>query len=259
METYKKSRKQTLNHFCELQVDKNGYLAIMIHSGSRNLGKQICDYYNKLAKKLNERWHSKVDPSWDLAFLPGISDEGQEYFECMRFALDFAHENRKLMMERAKSVVFNMIKKYTDVDNISITQEIDVHHNYASIEHHFGQNVRVHRKGATRAVINRFGIIPGSMGTNSYIVRGRGIDDGFHSCSHGAGRAMGRKKAMKEYSTEHVMKTMKDLDIVVVSPDKSQLPSECKEAYKPVEEVIKNQRDLIEIENKLYPIGVLKA
>lgn len=247
------------NHFIELQVDRDGRLAIMIHSGSRNFGKQICDVYNQIAKDMNEKWHSNVDPKWNLAFLPTDSTEGKEYISAMNYALDFAHANRKLMMERTKNVVFNMITKYSDVKNIEVLTDIDIHHNYATMENHFGQNVMVHRKGATRAVINRLGIIPGSMGTPSYIVRGRNNPDSFHSCSHGAGRAMGCKAAQKKYSVEHVIKTMKDLDIVLVTPNKEGIASECIEAYKSIEDVIKHEYDLIEIENKLRPIGVLKG
>lgn len=183
----------------------------------------------------------------------------KEYIASMNYALDFAHANRKLMMERAKNVVFNMLKKYAGVKNINVLMDIDIHHNYATMENHFGQNVMVHRKGATRAVINRLGIIPGSMGSASYIVRGRNNPDSFHSCSHGAGRAMGRKAAQRKYSVEHVVKTMKSLDIVLVSPNKEDIASECMEAYKPIEDVIKHEHDLIEVENKLRPIGVLKA
>jgi tRNA-splicing ligase RtcB len=177
----------------------------------------------------------------------------------MGFALDFAHASRKLMMERTRTVVLSMIKKYGGPDNAQILRDIDVHHNYAALENHYGSNVMVHRKGAIRLRVDKLGVIPGSMGTASYIVRGRHVADSFNSCSHGAGRQMGRKAAQKKFSVEHVVKTMKGLDIVLVTPNKQDIASECLEAYKSIEDDIKHEHDLIEIENKLRPVGVLKA
>jgi len=247
------------NHFLECQVDKEGRLALMLHSGSRNLGSKICDYYNNTAKILNERWHTKVPSNWDLAFLPIKDKLGKEYMEVMNFALDFAKANRALMMERAKNIVLNMLKKYGNIGNVKILLEHDIHHNYAAWEHHFGKNVIVHRKGATRVREGEIGIIPGSMGTSSYIVEGKGNPESFHSCSHGAGRALGRREAKRRYSTQHVVETMKKLDIVLLTPKKTGIAEECIESYKDIEDVMHNQNDLVKVTNKLRPIGVLKA
>jgi tRNA-splicing ligase RtcB len=167
----------------------------MLHSGSRNLGKKVCDHYNNVAKEFNEKYHSKVPSEWQLAYLPIDSKEGQQYIDEMNICLLFARLNRHLMMERSKNVVLNMLEKYAGIIGVEIVQTINIHHNYAIMEHHFGENVLVHRKGATKAAIGQLGIIPGSMGTESYIVRGLGNPESFNSCSHGAGRAMGRKAA----------------------------------------------------------------
>ena len=248
-----------MNHFIDLQEDQNGNLAIMLHSGSRNLGKKVCDYYNNLAKDLNTKWHSKVPAEWDLAFLPLDSEEGQDYIEEMNLCLQFAQANRHLMMERAKNVVFNMLEKYCGIKGIGILNEINIHHNYAAMENHFGENVLVHRKGATKATAGLPGIIPGSMGTNSYIVEGLGNRDSFMSCSHGAGRAMGRKEATRQYTAQQVIEDMKKRDILVLKANKEDIAEECPWAYKDVDAVIKNQLDLVKVTNILKPIGVLIA
>lgn len=247
------------NHFIELQKNQDGKLAIMIHSGSRNFGKKICDRYNAIAKQMNEKWYSSVPSDYGLAFLPTDDDMGREYLSAMNFALEFAHENRRLMMERSKNVVLNMLEKYCNIVGVKFLVDADVHHNYASLENHYGKNVVVHRKGATRAVINKLGIIPGSMGSSSYIVRGRNNPDSFHSCSHGAGRAMGRKEAKRQFTAQQVTEFMKTSDIVILKSKKDDIAEECSWAYKDVDNVMLQQDDLVEIEDKLTPIGVLKG
>ena len=177
----------------------------MIHSGSRNLGKQVADYYNKLAVELNRKWFSDVPKEWELAFLPVDSEEGQSYIREMNYCVDFALANRQLMMDRIMEIFKNIIgsdfnnitsKEFNNVDIINIA------HNYARLENHFGENVWVHRKGATLATENTIGIIPGSQGTKSYIVKGKGNKESFMSCSHGAGRKMSRTQAIKELDLE---------------------------------------------------------
>ncbi|KKL44487.1 hypothetical protein LCGC14_2365160, partial [marine sediment metagenome] len=149
---------------------------IMIHSGSRNLGKQVADHYNKIAKELNAYWFSSVPKEFDLAFLPIDSDEGQAYIREMQYCIDFALINRKLMMERVKGIfsdtfgVFNFSAQR--VKFVGFGNMINVAHNYAALENHFGKNVWVHRKGAIRMRKGEIGIIPGSQGTASYIVEG---------------------------------------------------------------------------------------
>lgn len=247
------------NHFIDLQEDQNGMLAIMLHSGSRNLGKKVCDYYNKLARETNEKWFSSVPSEWQLSFLPMDSDEGYAYLHEMNLCLEFAKQNRHLMMERAKNIVFNMLEKYAGIKGVAILNEINIHHNYAIMENHYGENVLVHRKGATKASAGLPGIIPGSMGTNSYIVEGLGNKESFESCSHGAGRAMGRKSAMEKYTAEQVVTHMKELGIQVLKANKADIAEECPWAYKDIDTVIDRQKDLVKITNILKPIGVIIA
>ena len=172
------------NHFIELQRCNDGYLWIMIHSGSRNLGKQVADYYNRMAKKMNELWFSSVNPKADLAFLPFQTNEAHKYYKEMRYCTEFAFANRCLMMERIQQAISSVIS------NVEYEPIINIAHNYAAFEEHFGEKVIVHRKGATSAKEGEIGIIPGSQGTKSYIVEGLGNPESFMSCSHGAGRAL---------------------------------------------------------------------
>lgn len=178
------------NHFIELQKDEEGNLWIMIHSGSRNLGKQVGDYYNKIAASLNEKWHSIVSPEIRLPFLPHGTREFGAYWNDMKYCIDFALCNRRLMMERIQEVIADSLK------GIEFEPMINIAHNYAAFEHHFDKDVIVHRKGATLAREGVIGIIPGSQGTASYIVEGLGNPDSFCSCSHGAGRVLSRKAAI---------------------------------------------------------------
>ena len=142
---------------------------------------------------MNEKWHAGIDRSINLAFLPLDSDEAQAYHKEMQYCVDFAFANRKLMMDRIMQVASEVLN-----EEIREEQFINIAHNYAAMENHFRENVIVHRKGATSAREGQLGIIPGSQGTKSYIVRGKGSAESFHSCSHGAGRVMGRKQAQRE-------------------------------------------------------------
>ena len=246
------------NHFLELQKDERGRLCFMIHSGSRNLGKQICTHYNGIAKKLNEKWHSSVPKEWGLAFFPIDSREGKEYIEVMEFACRYAWANRYLMMKRLVSLVFNLINKYhVKVSKLNI-MDLDVLHNYARMENHFYKNVMVHRKGAISAKEGQYGIIPGSMGTSSYIVRGLGNKDSFMSCSHGAGRKMSRTKAKENLDVDQQVKIMNDQGIIHGMRSSGDL-DEAPGAYKDIDVVMENQKDLVEIVHKLTPIAVIKG
>lgn len=247
------------NHFIELQQDELGRVAIMIHSGSRNLGKQVCDHYNKLARDINKLYFSSIPDNQELAFLPIASKEGIAYLAEMQLCLDFAYKNRELMMERAKNVFLNILEKYGNIKGITILKNIDVHHNYATMENHFGENVLVHRKGAVRARRTDNVIIPGSMGTASYVGYGLENQDSFNSCSHGSGRTMGRKEALRQFSAQHVMESMAKLDIVLLKPNKDDVAEECAEAYKDIEDVINNEKDLVEVTTRLTPLGVIKG
>ncbi len=240
------------NHFIEIQKGSDGFVWVMIHSGSRNLGKKVADYHNKVAKDLNGKWFSQVPKEWDLAFLPLDSKEGQSYLDEMNYCVSFALANRQLMMER----VVECIKAV--IDGVIFEGSINIAHNYAAMEHHFGQNVMVHRKGATKAYKGKLGIIPGSQGTASYIVRGKGDPRSFMSCSHGAGRKMGRKQAQRELNFDMEKKRLDDLGIVHSIKDRQDL-DEAPGAYKDISEVMANQADLVDIVIELKPLAVIKG
>jgi tRNA-splicing ligase RtcB (3'-phosphate/5'-hydroxy nucleic acid ligase) len=242
------------NHFIEIQEDEFGFLGFMIHSGSRNLGKQICDHYNAKAKELNNKYFSSVSASYNLAFLPAETDEFFEYVSAMKFAMKFAKQNRAMMMD-------NVVNSYYDVVGSSKRFEnatIDVHHNYASIENHFGENVWVHRKGATNAYLGEYGIIPGSQGSSSYIVKGKGNVDSFKSCSHGAGRAMSRTAARKTLNIGDEQKLLNDMGVIHSIKNIDSL-DEAPSAYKDIDKVMENQKDLVDVVNKLKPLAVIKG
>ncbi|MFZ2960300.1 MAG: RtcB family protein [Candidatus Ozemobacteraceae bacterium] len=251
------------NHFIELQADEKEVVWLMLHSGSRNLGYRIASFYHHLAQKLNAQWHADL-PSADLAFLPADSKEGQDYIRDMNFALAYALENRKRMMAIFKAVMAEHIP------GIQFPEEINIHHNYAALEHHFGKNLWVHRKGATSAKKDEQGIIPGSMGASSYIVLGLGNPESFSSCSHGAGRKMGRTEASRRLTMQECDEAMKGIVFDRWHKERSSIRKrkekgieydfgEAPQAYKNIDEVIENQRDLIDPIVKLHPLGVIKG
>ena len=239
------------NHFIEVQQDEEGYIWLMIHSGSRNFGFKTANLYHAEARKMCKRWKADI-PTPDLSFLPMDTDLGREYLEAMNFALDFAWANRDLMMERAKEA-FTLS---TGLGSDGYEEYANIHHNYAVMEHHYGKNVLVHRKGATKATANTIGIIPGSMGTSSYIVRGLGNPESFESCSHGAGRLMGRGQAKRRLDLEEEQAKMSD---VVGGPRSIGELDEAPGAYKDIDVVMENQDDLVEVLVKLKPLANLKG
>ena len=265
------------NHFIELQKttllrgaddghagrvplpDAESRVWLMIHSGSRNLGKRIEEHYHRIANRLCTRFHVPLtDP--DLAFLPIEEPDGHNYYTDMLFALRYAKENRRRMMEAMKETVAEFVPE------ANFIRTIDIHHNYAACEDHFGKKVFVHRKGATSAKPGEIGVIPGSMGTASYIVRGLGNPESFMSCSHGAGRRMSRMAASTTLTVEECDRAMDgivcerwhkyrgfgkakgDLDL-----------SEAPQAYKDIEDVIASERDLVEPLVRLVPLASLKG
>ncbi|WP_446008749.1 RtcB family protein [Candidatus Electrothrix sp.] len=256
-EEYKAALKQlgTLgggNHFLEIQQGSDGHIWLMIHSGSRNLGYKVAHHYNKLAIALNRKWHTSVPEKWQLAFLPLDGRKGQDYLLEMQYCVDFALANRRLMMQRMQEAFAEVAGEVDFADMINIA------HNYAAMEHHFKKNVMIHRKGATKAAADQLGIIPGSQGTASYIVKGKGESESFMSCSHGAGRRMGRKQAQRELDLAaeqerlaavgviHGIRNTKDLD-------------EAPGAYKDISQVMENQQDLVDIQVELRPLAVIKG
>ena len=257
------------NHFIELQKttaldgagDPEGGAKVwlMIHSGSRNLGKRIEEHYHRIANRLCTRFRVPLaDPN--LAFLPIDEPDGHAYFTDMLFALRYAKENRRRMMEAMKETLSEFVPE------VNFIRTIDIHHNYAASEEHFGKKVFVHRKGATSAKLDEIGIIPGSMGTASYIVRGLGNPDSFMSCSHGAGRKMSRIAASTNLTVEECDRAMDGIVCERWHPykgfgkAKGRLDlSEAPQAYKDIEDVIASERDLIEPLVRLVPLASLKG
>jgi len=240
------------NHFIEIQKDEDGYVWIMVHSGSRNLGKRVADYHNNVAKGLNEMWYTKVEKEWDLAFLPIQTKEAKSYMKEMKFCLDYAFANRKLMMGRITEAI-------DEVLGATVYQEmINIHHNYATWENHYGKDVIVHRKGATLAREGTIGIIPGSQGTASYIVKGKGNHESFNSCSHGAGRKMGRKAAIRGLDLKSEIMRLEEKGIIHSIRSEKDL-DEASGAYKDIDIVMDEQKDLVEIVTKLEPLAVIKG
>ncbi len=240
------------NHFIEIQSDDEGFIWIMIHSGSRNIGKTVADFYNKLAININQENNSLVPLNWQLAYLDSESSEGQQYLNEMQFCVDFALANRKLMMQRIQErfLEFN--------GNIKFDELINIPHNYAALEEHFGEKVFVHRKGATKANQNLIGIIPGSQGTKSYIVKGKGHSSSFESCSHGAGRIHSRTRAQKLLDLNEEIRKMDAKGIIHGIRHTKDL-DEAPGAYKNIDLVMANQTELVEIVTELKPLAVIKG
>jgi len=246
------------NHFISIERGDDGHIWIMIHSGSRNLGLKVAKHYNDLAIELNKRWHSPVPKEWQLAYLPVNSEEGQAYLREMQYCVDFAFANRKLMMERVKDIFTDLIDGFHIYDSlIGEEKMINIAHNYASLENHFGENVWVHRKGATLAREDTIGIIPGSLGSPSYIVKGKGNLESFMSCSHGAGRKMSRTRAKKELNLKEEVKKLDDMGVIHSIRGVEDL-DEAVGSYKDIETVMDNQKDLVEVLVKLTPLAVIK-
>lgn len=238
------------NHFIEIQKGSDGYVWIMIHSGSRNIGYTVAKHYNQKAKELNEKW--KSDTRKDLAFFPRDTREFDDYIREMNYCIEFALNNRKLMMERVQNA-------FTDeLGDVEFSDFINKPHNFASVENHFGKDLLVHRKGATRAREGELGMIPGSQGTSSFIVRGKGNRDAFESCSHGAGRVMSRNQAKRTLNVEEESKPLEARGILHAIRHKSDL-DEAPGSYKDIQKVMELQKDLIDIVIELEPLAVVKG
>jgi tRNA-splicing ligase RtcB len=232
------------NHFIEIQKDEDGFIWVMLHSGSRNIGLKVAGYYHKLAQAMCAEWFVEL-PNKDLAFLPMATAIGQEYFEAMKFCLNFALSNRAMMMSRICEII-----------DAGFEMPIDIHHNYASMEHHYGKDVLVHRKGAVLAREGTIGIIPGSMGSFSYIVEGLGNPESFMSSSHGAGRRMGRAEAKR---TLNLAAEQEKMTGIVHGLRTEQELDEAPGAYKDIDTVMENQKDLTKILHKLTPLASIKG
>jgi len=229
------------NHFIEIQKGDDGFIWWMIHSGSRNIGFRVANYYHKqaLAKGIVSEDNNH------LAYFLYDSKLGQEYYQAMSFCLDFAYQNRLAMSN-------DVTLAFAEHLDFKISQEINIHHNYA--EPYFlenGDEIILHRKGATKATKDTIGIIPGSQGSSSFIVKGKGEKDSFESCSHGAGRKYSRTKAKKVLNIDECVATMHDIGLKC---DAGRFAlDEAKEAYKDINHVMNNQNDLLEILIELQP------
>ena len=247
------------NHFIEANKDKQGNIYLVIHSGSRHFGKSVCDYFHERARELNKKWHSAIPDEYRLAFLPVDSRDGKAYINWMKLCLDFAYENREKMMLKTKAIFEKYVKKFTDIKEIEYSMEVNCHHNYAALEHHYDKDVWVHRKGAIKAEDGDIAVIPGAMGSYSYIVKGKGNKESFCSSSHGAGRAYSRKGAMNAFTCEKVMCDLKKQKVVLGKRNKKDVAEECRFAYKDIDMVMENQTDNVEAIKKLRTVGVVKG
>ncbi|MFD1217635.1 RtcB family protein [Microbulbifer celer] len=240
----------TGNHFIELCLDEHGSVWLMLHSGSRGVGNRIGTHFIEMAKKDMERWHIHL-PDSDLAYLPEGTEHFDQYVEAVEWAQNFARINREVMMART----IDAVKTALGMEFEARMEAVNCHHNYVSRENHFGKNVLVTRKGAVRAREGEMGIIPGSMGARSFIVRGLGNAESFCSCSHGAGRIMSRTKAKKMVSLEEHLQATADVECRKDAGVIDETPS----AYKPIEKVMEAQKDLVEIVYTLKQVVCVKG
>ncbi|GHD03044.1 RtcB family protein [Novosphingobium pokkalii] len=240
----------TGNHFIELCLDQESRVWVMLHSGSRGVGNAIGSFFIELAKQDMRKWHINL-PDADLAYFPEGTDHFDDYVEAVGWAQDFAALNRRMMMAQVIAALRSQIAKPFEAE----LEAVNCHHNYVTRENHFGENVLVTRKGAVRAAKGVLGIIPGSMGAKSFIVRGLGNAESFDSCSHGAGRVMSRTAAKRLVSlADHVADTAgvecrKDVGVIDETP----------RAYKPIEAVMAAQADLVEIVHTLKQVVCVKG
>ncbi len=239
----------TGNHFIEVCIDEAGDVWIMLHSGSRGVGNRIGSYFIELAKKDMQRWHINL-PDKDLAYLPEGTENFRDYVEAVHWAQEYARLNRELMMDTVVKAIAEFLPPFQ-----TRLEAVNCHHNYISREKHYGANVIVTRKGAVRAQKDELGIIPGSMGARSFIVRGLGNAESFESCSHGAGRAMSRTAAKRTFAlADHIKATegvecRKDEDVIDETPG----------AYKSIDAVMHAQRDLVEVVHTLKQVLCVKG
>ena len=241
----------TGNHFIELCLDEADHVWVMLHSGSRGAGNKIGMYFIERAKEEMRRYYiDKFLPDQDLAYLVDHTELFDDYVEAVHWAQDFALENRKAMM----SETLNALRKTLPAFDVT-DMAVNCHHNYVARENHFGDNVLVTRKGAVRARTGDLGIIPGSMGTGSFIVRGKGNPESFHSCSHGAGRAMSRGAAKKAITMEQHAEAMKGIEARLDADVLDESPA----AYKDIGAVMAAQSSLVDIVHRLHQVVNVKG
>lgn len=241
----------TGNHFIELCLDEEERVWVMLHSGSRGVGNRIGSYFIRLAKEEMRRWFINL-PDQNLAYFPEGTEHFTDYCDAVAWAQDFARLNRGLMM----AAVLRALGEVRDLPPFEAgLSAVNCHHNYVARERHYGADVWVTRKGAVRAGVDELGIIPGSMGTRSYIVRGKGNPESFCSCSHGAGRSMSRTEAKRRFTVEdHIEATQgiecrKDASVIDETPA----------AYKSIDDVMRAQSDLVDIVHTLRQVVCVKG
>ena len=240
----------TGNHFIELCLDEDQRVWVMLHSGSRGVGNAIGSFFIELAKEDMRKWYINL-PDEALAYFPEGTDHFDDYVEAVGWAQDYAALNRRMMMTN----VIRALRSQIAVPFETELEAVNCHHNYVARENHFGENVLVTRKGAVRAAKGVMGIIPGSMGAKSFIVRGLGNSESFDSCSHGAGRVMSRTEAKKRVTLdEHI----RDTEGVECRKDEGVI-DETPKAYKPIEAVMAAQADLVEIVHTLKQVVCVKG
>lgn len=238
------------NHFIEICLDTEGSVWVVLHSGSRGIGNKLASGHIDGAKDIMKRMFIDL-PDPDLAYFAMGTPEFRAYMSDLLWAQDYALENREEMMRR----VLKDIQHHLGLITLGVEQKINCHHNFAKMENHYGSNVLVTRKGAIRAQIGDYGVVPGSMGTRSYVVRGLGNSESFNSCSHGAGRRMSRNKARAAFTKEDLalqtagVECRKDIGVV------DEIPG----AYKPIEDVMANQSDLVEVVAELKQVLCIKG
>ncbi len=237
------------NHFIEVCLDESNQVWVMLHSGSRGIGNAIADYFIKLARKDMERWMIQL-PDRDLAYFPEGSAYFADYVEAVHWAQDYAFANRQAMLE----LVLKGLEKHLPPFTVT-TEAVNCHHNYVAKEHHFGADVWVTRKGAIRAREGDLGIVPGSMGARSFIVRGKGNPESFCSSAHGAGRRMSRTEATKTFTEADLERQTAG---VICRKDKG-IVDEIPSAYKDIDVVMENQKDLTEILHTLKQVVCVKG
>ncbi len=239
----------TGNHFVEICLDTENRVWVMLHSGSRGIGNRFGQYFIELAKEDMRKWHINL-PDADLAYFPEGTEHFADYLEAVQWAQDFARSNRGLMMRNTLTALASLGVPFETTE-----EAVNCHHNYVSRENHFDKNILVTRKGAVSARLGQLGIIPGSMGAKSFIVRGKGNPESFNSCSHGAGRRMSRGEAKKRITMEqHAADTAgvecrKDEEVIDESP----------RAYKDIDAVMEAQSDLVEIVHTLKQVVCVKG
>jgi tRNA-splicing ligase RtcB len=238
------------NHFIEICIDENEDVWVMLHSGSRGIGNMIGSYYINKGKELMEQFHITL-PDGDLAYLPQGTDLFEDYVAAVSWAQDYAKENRKAMLQ----AVLDVLRKEIPI-TFGITEEaINCHHNYVTKENHFGKDLWITRKGAIRADEGDLGIIPGSMGQRSYIVRGKGNKEAYCSCSHGAGRKMSRKKARELFTLEDLKAQTAGVECRKDDAVLDEIPA----SYKDIDVVMENQKSLVDVVHVLKQVMCCKG